>query len=169
MKTKRNLFIAFSLVILMLICPVIIYSCKSEAKPLELDLTDLAAVIGEKVDLSNTVDYADNIKDELGLTEDIVTQMVALKEGDVLSAEIIILIEAVDTDSAKSIVDKLKVYQTNKLNELRDYTINPDNERQYHIVEDAKILTNQNYVFWAVSAQNTEINGIINDYIKANS
>jgi REP element-mobilizing transposase RayT len=94
--------------------------------------------------------------------------MVVLKEMDVNSAEVLILFEAHDKDKAKEIENKLKEHKTYKLNELRDYTANPDNERQYYIVEESEIIVEQQYVFWAVNSQSEEINNIIKDYIENN-
>ena len=159
---KRIILIAF-----VVVCFVILFSC-AEEKPLDLNLQDLVETIGKEIDLSNTIEYEDTIQNELGITEEIAVQLVVLKEIDVLSAKILFLVEAVDKDAAKDIENKLKVYKNNKLNELRDYTLNADNERQYYMVDDSEIMVEQQYVFFAVNEQSKEINDMIKEYIKNN-
>jgi len=161
MKNKNILF-----AILILLCSVMFFSCAE--KEINIDLSDLADVIGEKIDLSNTVPYSsDKIHDDYGIAPDDVVQIIVLKEMDVNSAEVLIFAEAVDEQKAKEIEENLKVYKTYKLNELSNYTANPDNENQYYIVDGAEMMVKQNYVFWAVNSENKEINDIINDYIKS--
>ena len=159
---KRIILIAF-----VVVCFIILFSC-AEEKPLDLNLQDLVETIGKEIDLSNTIEYEDTIQNELGITEEIAVQLVVLKEIDVLSAKILFLVEAVDKDAAKDIENKLKVYKNNKLNELRDYTLNADNERQYYMVDDSEIMVEQQYVFFAVNEQSKEINDMIKEYIKNN-
>ena len=156
-------FIVLFVFVLIFCCFAALYSCEKESE-INIDLQDLIKVIGEKIDLSETIEYADTVQNETGITD--FTQIVVLKEMDVLSAEVLILIEADDKTAANEIVDKLKVYKTNKLNELRDYDLNPDNERQYYIVEDSEIIIEQKYVFFVINTESKEINNIIKDYIK---
>ena len=160
MKNFKGLICLIAFMALML------FSCAGET-PIAINLEDLADVIGDKIDLSYTVPYSANqIQDYYGIMPDDTVQIIALKELDVNSAEILILIEAKDKDTANEIENKLKEYKTYKLNELRDYTANPDNENQYYIVDDSEMIIEQQYVFWAVNKQNKEINIIIRDYIK---
>lgn len=152
----------------MLLCSGMLFSC-AEDEIIKIDLNDLAKVIGEKIDLSNTVGRsAEQAQDDYGIMTDDIVQIVVLRELDVNSAEMLILVEAKDKETTKQIEENLKIYKTNKLNELTNYTLNPDNERQYYIVEGAEIVVNQQYVFWAVYTQSKEINDIIKDYIKNN-
>ena len=164
MKVYKK-FIVLIMLVFYCFSVLMLFSCEKESE-INLDMQDLTKVIGDKIDLSDTIEYADTIQNETGITD--FTQIVVLKEMDVLSAEVLILIEANDNTAAKEIVDKLKVYKTNKLNELRDYDLNPDNERQYYIVEDSEIILERQYVFFAVSPENKEINNIIREYIKNN-
>jgi len=154
-------------IVLTLLCCVMLLSCGESV--IDISLNDLAGVIGEKIDLSNTVEYSDTIKNELGINDGNSVQLVVLKEMDVNSSEILILVEAPDKDKAKEIEEKLKSYKTNKLNELRDYTANPDNETQYYLVEDSEIIVEQQYVFLAVNNKSKEINEIIKKYVKDNT
>jgi len=164
----KNLKIGISLIVLILFCGVMLFSCSQESE-IKIELWDLCDVIGEKIDLSNTVAFSSGqIRDNFGITDDDAVQIIALKEMDVNSSEILILIEAKDKETANQIEINLKTYKSNKLNELRDYTANPDNENQYHIVDDSEIMVQQQYVFLAVNKQNKEINNIIKDYIKNN-
>jgi len=165
----KNLKILISLIIIIaltLFCAAALFSCGKESE-INIDLQDLANIIGEKIDLSNYEPYSlDKIRDDFGITQDDTVQIVALKDVDVLSAEMLIFIEAKDKETVEKIETKIKTFKTYKLNELKDYTLNPDNERQYYIVEDAEIIIEQNYVFWAAQNQSKEINDIIKDYIK---
>ena len=169
MKVFKNFIV---LIMLVFCCFAVLFSCGekesgiNEVNEINIDLQDLLKVIGDRIDLSDTIEYADMILNETGITN--FTRIAVLKEMDVLSAEVLILIEANDKTAAKEIGDKLKVYKTNKLNELRDYDLNPDNERQYYIVEDSEIMIEQKYVFFAINTQSKEINDIIKDYIKNN-
>jgi len=163
MKKFSGLILLF---VFMLLCSLMLFSCGESE--INIDLQDLTSVIGQKIDLENTVEYSSGqIRDNFGITEDDTVQIVVLKEMDVNSAEILILIEAKDKDTAKDIEIKLKTYKANKLNELRDYNANPDNENQYYMLDDSEMMIEQQYVFYAVSKQNKEINNIIKDYIKS--
>lgn len=164
----KNLKILINLIMLMIFCAVMLFSCAQESE-ITIELWDLADVIGKKIDLSNTVPYlSGQISDNFGITDDDVNQIIVLKEMDVNSSEILILIEAKDKETADLIEVNLKTYKANKLNELKDYTANPDNENQYYIVDDSEIMVRQQYVFLAINKQNKEINNIIKDYIKNN-
>ena len=167
MKVFKNFIV---LIMLVFCCFAVLFSCGekesgiNEVNEINIDLQDLLKVIGDRIDLSDTIEYADMILNETGITN--FTRIAVLKEMDVLSAEVLILVEANDKTAANEIVDKLKVYKTNKLNELRDYDLNPDNERQYYIVEDSEIIIEQKYVFFVINTESKEINNIIKDYIK---
>ncbi|MCL1858625.1 MAG: DUF4358 domain-containing protein [Oscillospiraceae bacterium] len=165
MKKTKVLII---IIVLILFCAAMLFSCGQESE-INIELWDLADVIGEKIDLSNTVPYnSGKISDEFGISEEDAAQIIMLKEMDVNSAEILILIEAKDKETVKDIEIKLKTYKANKLNELKDYTANPDNENQYYIVDDSEIMIEQQYLFLAINKQNKEINNIIKEYIKNN-
>ena len=168
MKNSRR-FIGLIVLTALIFCfTAVLFSCEKESE-INIDLNALSDVIGEKIDLTNTVPYSsDKIRNDFGITEEETVQIVALKEADVNSAEILILIEAKDKESVGEIETKLKSYKTYKLNELKDYTANPDNENQYYIVEDSEMMIEQQYIFWAVNEQNKEINDIISEYIKNN-
>jgi len=166
LKNINRVKINILFVLLIISCFVILSSCAQESE-ININLKDLADVIAAKIDLSNTDEYsAEQIRTFYGIKPDDVVQIIVLKELNVNSAEVLILAEAVDKDKAKEIENKLKVSKTNKLNELLDYSANPDNKRQYYIVEGADIVVNGQYVFWAVYPQNKDIMDIINNYIK---
>ena len=151
------------------LCAAALFSCaKKEAAP-DLDLRALAGIIGEKADFSDWVDRTENYQNDCGISSDEIAYMSAMKkidEANVGNAEALLLIEAADLDKAKEIENKLKAYKTNKLNELSNYNINPDYERQWHIVEESEVIVEGRYVFWSVDERDKEINGIIRDYIK---
>ena len=162
-KLKTKFLAAF--MTLIFLCPVLLFSC-AEEDAAAIDLKKLSEVIAEKVDLSNTIEYSDEqVRNNYGVTPEDIINMTVLKEMDVNSAEVLILFEAKDKEKAKEIENKLKEHKTYKLNELKDYTLNPDNERQYHIIEESEIIVERQYVFWAVYSQSKEINAIINDFI----
>ena len=172
MKSLKFIFLFAALVFL---CSAALFSCKTESN-INIDLKDLADVIADKagVDLSEDVIFfsPEQIATYYGIITDDTVQLVVIKKLDIsnpTNAEVLILVEAKDKDKAKEIENSLKVSKTNKLNELMNYTINPDNERQYYIVEAADIIVNQQYVFWAVFPETKEIGDIISDYIKNNN
>ena len=144
-------------------------SCEKESEA-NIDVQDLAKVIGEKIDLTDFESRAEYFQNDCGISPDEVVKMVALKKIDVSNvgnAEALLLIETADKDKAKDIEEKLKTYKTNKLNELSNYNVNPDYERQWHILDESEVIVEQKYVFWAVEEKSGEINGIIKDYIKS--
>jgi len=161
-----------SIFALCVFCAIICASCacmSCEAKPIDINVKDLAEYIGGDIDLSNTVEYDEaQIKNYYGIDSADVKQIIVLKELDVNSAEALILAEAADNGKVQEIIYKLKEIKGYKLTELKDYTANPDNERQYYIVEGAEIWSEQNYIFWAVSSQSKDIDKMIKDYIKNN-
>ncbi|MCL2158074.1 MAG: hypothetical protein FWH48_01555 [Oscillospiraceae bacterium] len=167
MKAK----ILTSSIVLIVLCAVALFSCAEKEVPaLELDLQNLAEAIGEKIDLSESIERSEQFYNECGIDAGDTTQMIALKKIDIANvgnAEVLLLIEATDEQKAADIEGKLKVYKTNKLNELSNYQINPDYERQWYIVDESEIMLEKQYVFWAVDAQGEEINAIIRDYIKS--
>jgi hypothetical protein len=148
-----------------------LFSCKTESA-LNLNLKDLANVIVGKIDLpeDDTLEYsADQIQTFYGISDDNAVQIVVIKKLDVSNisnAEVLILVEAKDKDKAKEIENNLKEYKTYTLNGLMNYNANPDNERQYYIVEGADIIVNQQYVFWAVFPETKAVGDIIDEYIK---
>lgn len=150
----------------------VLFSCsKKEESAAELDLQNLIGLIGEKIDLSETVEYIEHYQNDCGISADETVWMTALKKIDVNNvgnAEVLILVETADNDKAKEIETKLKTYKTNKLNELSNYNINPDYERQWAIVDRSEIIVEGRYVFWAVDESDGAINEIIRDYIKNN-
>jgi len=156
---------------LMIFCSVLLFSCKGESA-LNLNLKELADIIIEKINLpeDDIIEYTpDQIQTNYGISSDNAVQIVIIKKLDISNisnAEVLILVEAADKDKAKEIENNLKTHKTYKLNELMNYTINPDNERQYYIVEGADIIVNRQYVFWAVFPETKEIGDMINDYIK---
>ena len=153
------------------LCLSAVITCAScAAKPININLLDLSDYIGQTIDLSNSEESdASYIQNYYGIKPEDVKQISVLKVLDVNSAEVIILAEAVDKAKANEISDNLKYYKTNKLNELKDYTANPNNEAQYYIVEKSEIWTDQNYVFWAVNDKTADIDKVIKDYIKNNN
>lgn len=160
----KKIIIASSFVLCLIFC----VSCAE--KPIEINIRDLADNLMGSFDLANTVEYDESmIQTYYGIGNKDVKQIIVLKELDVNSAEVIILLEAIDKDKAKEIENNLKENKTYKLNELKDYTANPDNERQYYIVEKSEIVVKQNYVFWAVNDKTKEINDAIDEYINNNN
>ena len=163
----KNYRIVAVLAVLILSCAVL-FAC-SEGE-INIDLKDLTDAIGEKIDLSDHDEYSDErINDNFGITKDDAKQIFMLKkidESNVGNAELMIFVEASDKDKAKEIEDKLKIYKNNKLKELENYAINPDNERQYYLVQDSEIIVEKQYVFWAVDGNSKEINDIIKECIK---
>jgi len=169
MKNLKNIKGVIILIALTIICScsVMLFSCGESE--ININLEDLAKVIGEKIDLSDTIRYSDDqINDYFGITKDDVAQIIMLKEMDVLKPEILILIEAKDKETATAIEVKLKKYKDTILNGLKDYAADAENESRYYMVEACEILVKQQYVFWGINPQNKEINDIINDYIKNN-
>ena len=165
MKTK---FVARLIFIAIALCAVALFSCSKESAP-DLDLQKLSDLIKDKVDFSESVDRTEQYQNDCGISADEIAWMTAAKKidvGNVGNAEVLLLVEAVDKDKAKEIENKLKTYKTNKLNELSNYNINPDYERQWHIVDRSEIMLEGRYVFWAVDESDEEINQIIRDYIK---
>ena len=158
-------------VILIFSCAVMFFSCAAET-PAAINLKDLVDAIGEKIDLSDAVEYSsEQIKNNYGITTEDAVEMIVLKkidETNVSNAEVLIILQAHDTAKAKEIENKLKEHKTYKLKELENYAVNPDNERQYYIVDDSEMIIEGQYVFWAAHHQNKEINDIIKDYIKNN-
>ena len=186
MKNCAKLSKIIILFIMLILCSAMLFSCKtdstgpddsSDAKTsnaININLKDLAKVISEKVDLSeDIIEYSpDQIKTYYGISDENAAQIVVIKKLDISNisnAEVLILVEALDKDKAKEIENNLKEHKTYKLNELLNYNANPDNERQYYIVEGADIIVNQQYVFWAVYPETKEINNIISEYIKNNN
>ena len=143
-------------------------SCSKKEEPVYINLEDLAVYLQDKTDLSNTMDYPErSVKDRYGIdTETDTSQLLILIEMDVNSAEGLFFAEAADDDKAAEIKEKLERYRKHKLDELRDYTANPKNAEQYAIVENAEIITDYNYIFWAVYENSKDINAEIKNYIK---
>ncbi|MCL1792452.1 MAG: DUF4358 domain-containing protein [Oscillospiraceae bacterium] len=152
-----------------LLCAAALVSCSVESAA-DLDLQHLAGLIEEKINFSEAIDRSEQYRNDCGITPDETTWMSAAKKIDVANvgnAEVLILIEAADAEKAKEIENKLKTYKTNKLNELSNYNINPDYERQWYIVDKSEIIVEGRYVFWAVDEMDKEINDIIREYIKS--
>ncbi|MCL2813394.1 MAG: DUF4358 domain-containing protein [Oscillospiraceae bacterium] len=163
--TMRFLLIALCLAAALCSCS------KKEESAAVLDLRNLVGLIGEKIDLSETVERLEQYQNDCGISADEIVWMTALKKIDVSNvgnAEVLLFVETADADKAKEIETKLKTYKTNKLNELSNYNINPDYERQWYIVDKSEIIVEGKYVFWAVDEKDSEINAIIRDYIKSN-
>ncbi|GHV13698.1 hypothetical protein FACS1894219_08850 [Clostridia bacterium] len=178
----RRYFAILTAVFILCICTFAFISCTEgstdtsdtgettpggESKPVSLDLSVLREKIAAAADLSNTEEYStEQIQTFYGIEPDMVKNCIVLRELDVLSAEVLILAEAVDLKAASDIVESLKSTNTYKLNELRDYNANPDNERMYYEVERAEIITEGVYVFMAIDADDEAINKAIRIYIK---
>ena len=166
-KIKLALFL-----LLAALCAAALFSCSGEsAKELDLDLKDLLGTIEKTIDFSEAIDRSEQYRNDCGISEDEIVWMTALKKidvGNVGNAEVLLLVEAPDQDKAKEIETKFKTYKTNKLNELSNYNINPDYERQWYIVDQSEIILEQKYIFWAIDGRDKEINEIIREYIKNN-
>ncbi|MCL2774283.1 MAG: DUF4358 domain-containing protein [Oscillospiraceae bacterium] len=149
-------------------CLILFTSCA--AKPININLKDLSDYIGEKIDFTNYAESdSDYIQNNYGIKPEDVNQIVVLKEFDVLKYEVLILAETADETKAQEIADNLAQIKAGYLNILKDYTANPDNAQEYAIVDNSKIWTDQNYVFWAVNNQTQYIDRMIKDYIKSNN
>ena len=163
------------LFVMLVLCSAVLFSCSANETALNLNLKNLADIITEKLGLSedDILEYSpEQIKTFYGISDENAVQIIVIKKFDISNisnAEVLILVEAADKDKAKEIENNLKEYKAYKLRELKDYTVNPDNERQYYIVDGADIIVNQQYVFWAVFTESKEISDIISDYIKNNS
>ena len=147
-----------------------LFSCSKESA-VDLDLQNLLEIISEKIDFSEAIERFEQYQNDCGIEADEIVWMTALKKidvGNVGNAEVLLLIETADNDKAKEIETKLKTFKTNKLNELSNYNINPDYERQWYIVDQSEIIVEGRYVFWAIDERDKEINEIIRDYIKNN-
>ena len=154
--------------LIIILAALIFSSCGADEKPLAINLTELAEFIGEKIDLSDYIERSEQFKNESGIKSDETTDMTVLKkidETNVSNAEILVLIEAADEEAAKEIENKLKIYKTNKLNELSNYSINPDNESQYYLLDETEIRIRQKYIFFATYSHNLHVYDIIEEYI----
>jgi len=171
MKNLKGLAILIALAVF---CSVMLFSCGDDGE-INIDLQDLADVILEKIDLPDYDTYtADKIQNEFGITADDTIQILVLKKIDmsnISNAEMIFLAEAKDPETAIEIETKLKTYKTYKIAEVANYAKNPDNERQWYIIDASEILVRQQYVFLVMHGQHEEIkiNDTIKDYIKNNN
>jgi hypothetical protein len=149
------------------VCLIVLTGCSSnETAPVNINLEELKTSLENIIDFSEMIQYeASTIQNYYGIDSSAdVSQIFIFAEG--VTAEGLYLIEAANAEKAAEIVEKLENFRKYKLEELSNYTINPNNADQYAIVENAKIITDGNYVFWAVFENNGEINAAIESYIK---
>ena len=153
---------------------VMLFSCSKSI--IDINIQDLDKVIREKIDFSEHDDHSydeyssDRIKSIFGIGENDAVQIIIRKKVDFnnpFNEEIMILAEAKSNDKAKEIEAKLTEYRAQRLKILTDYTVR-GNEEQYYLVEASEIIVKQRYVFWVVDARRTEINAVIEQYIKDN-
>lgn len=171
---KNYLIILIILIIFILFCSGVLFSCAEPESVIDISIQDLDNIIKENFDFSEHDDYgydefsSDKIKSLFGITPDDAVQIIARKKIDFINAfneEILILAEAENNEKAEEIGNKLKIYKAQKLKILTDYTIQ-GNEAQYYLVEASEITVSHRYVFWVVDTRRTEINAVINQYIK---
>ena len=163
---KIKIVVLISLIILTATAFV---SCGGD-KDINIDLIDLADYIASKIDLDEYIKMpSERMQNEYNITEENTAQAVIMESFNMHSEEKLILVEAVDKDKVKEIENTLKQRKVEVLKVLVDYDANPDNENQYHIVDSAKMLIKGNYIFWAIHSQNSEINNMIEEFIKDNN
>ena len=155
-----------ALIILVIISAIPFVSCGGETD-IDIELIDLADYISSKIDLGDFINIsAERIQNEYNVNEENSPQTVVRVSLNINSSEMLFFAEASDKDSLKEIENTLNQRKAETLRGLQDYDANPDNERQYYIVDAAKMLIKGNYIFWAVHSENSEINSIIEEFIK---
>jgi PBP1b-binding outer membrane lipoprotein LpoB len=148
------------------LCLLIFTGCSAETEPVHIELEELKTHLESVIDFTDIIQYdASIIQNYYGIdsTAD-VSQILIFAEG--VTSEGLYLIEAASEEKSDEIIEKLEKFRQNKLNELSNYTINPNNAEQYVIVEKAEIITEGSYIFWAVYENSGEINIKIENYIK---
>ena len=173
MKDSKSIkFIVLSVLVIALI--VAFVSCSGE-EAVNIDLIDLSSYIESKLDLSDFINIAESesgiekMRNEFTIKEENTAQSVLMVSLNINSSEMLLLVEVVDKGSVKEIENILKQRKSDILRGLKDYDANPDNEAQYYIVDASKIIVKGNYIFWVVHNEQTEINNMIDEFIKENN
>lgn len=170
-KNKSKKFTALILLFGMICFSFAALSSCGGSEPINIELIDLMDYLLSQEDL-NLDDFiaisSEKMQNDYNINEENSKQAVILVSLNITSSEELIFVEAAGADELKAITNTLKQRKVDALNGLRDYTLNPDNERQYYIVDGSKIVTNGNYIFWVVHENRTEINKLVDDYIKEN-
>lgn len=168
MRNLRNIKITkFIILIMLIIMSMIPFVSCSKDESIDVELIDLTDYIASKIDLSDFINIStEKMQNEYNINEENTKQAIVKVSLNINSSEMLFFVEASDKDAAKEIENTLNQRKSETLRLLEDYDANPDNQNQYYIVNDSKMLIKENYIFWAVHSENTEINNIIEEFIK---
>ena len=173
MKDSKSIkFIVLSVLVIAMVVPFV--SCSGE-EAIDIDLIDLSNYIESKLDFGDFINIAESesgiekMRNEFTIKEENTAQSVLMVSLNINSSEMLLFAEVVDKGSVKEIENILKQRKSDILRGLKDYDANPDNEAQYYIVDASKIIIKGNYIFWVVHSEQTEINNMIDEFIKENS
>lgn len=123
-----------------------LFACGGEATK-NANLEEVMSQISSQVTLGDMMDYSkEDLKGAYGINPEDVKQSVAKVASDGLSADEIVMIEAVDSDAAVRIREKLQDRYQAKANENINY-----NPTEYAVIQKCSVQREGNFVTMFIS------------------
>ena len=158
LKMKKTLAL-FLCILFALSCA----SCSSPESAPSADLKEVLADMESQLSISDPlkVDTEDDLMTIYGIEAADVKQFAGMYSGTGINADEIMMVEAVDSDAAGRVKEKLEKRYQDKENETVQYL--PD---QYDIVQKGEVRVNGNYVSLLVAQDADKLFSIYEGYIK---
>ena len=136
-------------------------ACGKPAETKTLDLPGIMTEIAMRIDLPETIDLEtdEDLEDFYGLDPALIRSFAIRQNASGFEDEIV-LIEANDETSARSVADTLEQYRQDRMNEMRNYS--PD---MFTLLNNTTINIAGRYVSMFVSADAAAMKAIWNDHL----
>ena len=123
-----------------------LFAC-GEGETKSANLNDVMSQISTQVSMGDMMDYTtEDLKGAFGIDAADIKQCVAKVASDGITADEVIMIEAVDSDAATRIFDQLTAHYQAKANENINY-----NPGQYAVIEKCSVEREGNFVTLFIS------------------
>lgn len=126
------------------------------------DLPKVLETMKSEVGFSDVIELDEaGLKSNYGIEADDVKQFAALADASGIKCEEVVLIEATDSDAAKTVKEQLDKRMESKLAQNKDYL-----PEQYAIIKKCSVEQNGNYVSMIVGAEHEKLTQIYNESFK---
>lgn len=126
------------------------------------DLPKVLETMKSEVGFSDVIELDEaGLKSNYGIEADDVKQFAALADASGIKCEEVVLIEATDSDAAKTVKEQLGKRMESKLAQNKDYL-----PEQYAIIKKCSVEQNGNYVSMIVGAEHEKLTQIYNESFK---